>query len=585
VTSLLQRLANTPPGTWVACPRCAAPLYGPRLRHSRRVCPECSHHLPLTLAERIDTLVDAGSFVEADADLAACDPLSFTDTRPYRDRLAEQAARSGRADAAAYGTSTVGGRPVVLCVLDFAFMGGSMGSVVGEKVALAGELALRHRTPLITCSSSGGARMQEGALSLLQMAKTADTMRRLAAAGVPHFCVLADPVYGGVMASFASLADVIVAEPGTRAGFAGPRVIAQTIRQELPAGFQSAEFLLRQGHIDAVVPRSELGAVLERLVAFHTRVERGAAADRLPRPRTPADPAATRTGTAGSTAGFGGDTSDHTPDRAPDDAWDGVRLARHPDRPLADEYLAAVVDDFIELRGDRWSEDDPAIRGGLALLDGTPVVVVAHRKGRGTQNAVARNFGMPHPSGYRKARRLMEYAERFGVPLVTLVDTPGAYPGVRAEEGNQSGAIAANLAVLAGLRTPVVAVVVGEGGSGGALALAVSDRLLMLANATLSVISPEGAAAILFGDPGRAPEVARALRLTAPDLVSLGIVDEIVPEPAGGAHTDSEATLTAVRAAITRQVAELSALPIDDLLHDRHRRLRSVGSLDRRTSR
>jgi acetyl-CoA carboxylase carboxyl transferase subunit beta len=405
-----------------------------------------------------------------------------------------------------------------------------MGSVVGEKIALAGELALRRRVPLITCSSSGGARMQEGALSLLQMAKTADTMRQLAAGGVPHISVLADPVYGGVMASFASLADVILAEPGARAGFAGPRVIAQTIRQELPAGFQSAEFLLRQGHIDAVLPRFELGAVLERLVAFHTRAERGTVADQRPGPRSP-------------------------------------------------------VDDVVELRGDRWSEDDPAIYGGLALLDGTPVVVVANRKGRGTQDAISRNFGMPHPSGYRKARRLMEYAERFGVPLVTLVDTPGAYPGVLAEEGNQSGAIAANLAVLSGLRTPVVAVVVGEGGSGGALALAVSDRLLMLANATLSVISPEGAAAILFGDPGRASTIARALRLTAPDLMELGIVDEIVREPAGGAHTDPEATIAAVRAAIARQVAELSALPVEDLLRGRHLRLRAFGCLDRRTPR
>jgi len=575
VPTLLQRLADMPPDAWTVCPQCTAPLYEPRLRHSRRVCPECTHHLPLALTERIDSLADEGSFEEADPDLAPRDPLSFIDSRPYRDRLAEQTARGGRPDAAAYGTATVGGRPVVLCVLDFAFLGGSMGSVVGEKVALAGELALRRRVPLITCSSSGGARMQEGALSLLQMAKTADTMRRLAAAGVPHISVLVDPVYGGVMASFASLADVIIAEPGARAGFAGPRVIAQTIRQELPAGFQSAEFLLRQGHIDAVVPRFELGAVLERLVAFHARAESGVARDRHQGHRRSAGPRAFGLAATGSATGL--------EDDARDDAWDSVRLARHPCRPLPDDYLAAVFDELVELRGDRWSEDDPAIRGGLAVLDGTPVVVVASRKGRGTQEALARNFGMAHPSGYRKARRLMEYAERFGVPLVTLVDTPGAYPGVQAEEGNQSGAIAANLAVLAGLRTPVVAAVVGEGGSGGALALAVSDRLLMLANATLSVISPEGAAAILFGDPGRAPAAARALRLTAPDLMDLGIVDEIVPEPGEGAQTDPEATFGAVRSAIGRQIAELSALPVEDLLRDRHLRLRSFGCLDRRT--
>ena len=549
---LRRHLDTVPAGTWVECPQCRTPLYRPRLRRAGGVCQGCNRHLRLPVADRVAVLTDAGSFTERDAGLASPDPLGFTDRRPYAERLATTLDKLGRADAAVWGTATIGGRPVALCVLDFDFMGGSMGAVVGEKVTRAAELALARRVPLVTCSASGGARMQEGVLSLLQMAKTAAALGRLAEAGVPHFSVLTDPVYGGVMASFASLADVIVAEPGDRAGFAGPQVIEQTIRQTLPAGFQTAEFLLAHGHIDAVVPRGELHAVLGRLVAFHAAAEAGERPV-APGGRAAATPVADR------------------------DPWEGVGLARHPQRPLAEEYLAGLVTDFVELRGDRASGDDPAVLGGLGRLGGAPVVVVAHRKGRGTRDAVARNFGMPHPAGYRKARRLMEYAQRYQVPLVTLVDTPGAYPGLAAEEGNQSGAIAANLATLAGLRTPVVTAVVGEGGSGGALALGVGDRLLMLENSTLSVISPEGCATILFGDAGQAPRAARALALTAPALAGLGLVDEVVPEPPGGAHADRPATVAALGEALVRHLAALAEEPVEVLLKERRRRLRAVG--------
>lgn len=552
-TPLRRHLDAMPTGTWIECPQCRTPLYRPRLLRAGGVCQGCNRHLRIPVPQRVEVLTDAGSFAELDADLASPDPLRFTDRRPYRERLDSTRATLGRADAAVWGTATVGGRPVALCVLDFEFMGGSMGSVVGEKVTRAAELALARRVPLVTCSASGGARMQEGVLSLLQMAKTAAALGRLAEGGVPHVSILTDPVFGGVMASFASIADVILAEPGARAGFAGPQVIEQTIRQKLPAGFQTAEFLLAHGHIDAVVARGELHAALSRLVAFHAAAEAGDRPGPAPAGERRVRPAADR------------------------DAWEGVGLARHPQRPLADEYLTGLVDEFTELRGDRDSGDDPAVVGGLARIDGAPVVLVAHRKGRGTADAVARNFGMPHPAGYRKARRLMEYAQRFGVPLVTLVDTPGAYPGLAAEEGNQSGAIAANLATLAGLRTPVVAVVVGEGGSGGALALGVCDRLLMLENATLSVISPEGCATILFGDAGQAARAARALRLTASALAGLGLADEVVPEPEGGAHLDRAGTVAAVREAVVRHLAQLAEEPVQVLLEQRRRRLRAVG--------
>jgi len=551
--SVLDRLDAIPKGVWQRCPGCAATLYQPKVRRLHGVCVHCSWHLRLTPEQRVAVLVDADSYRPRDDGLASTDPLMFTDSRPYGERRAQARARTGRHDAAQYGTATVGGRQVVLGLLDFDFMGGSMGTVVGEKIARAAELALCLRAPLVICSSSGGARMQEGIYSLMQMAKTAAVLRRLSDGGVPYISILTDPVYGGVSASFASLADIILAEPGARAGFAGPQVIEQTIRQRLPEGFQTAEFLLEHGHVDAVVPRAALHQSLARIVAVH-----GAAEDRS-MVGAPPHPGGRRASTARR------------------DAWETVGLARHPRRPLADDLIAGVFDSFVELRGDRSMADDPAIVGGLALLAGAPVVVVAHRKGRGTTQAVARNFGMPHPAGYRKARRLFEYAERFSLPLVTLVDTPGAYPGLRAEQENQSGAIAANLAVLAGLRTPVVSVVVGEGGSGGALALAVGDRLLMLENATFSVISPEGCATILFDDASRAPEAARALRLTAPDLAAAGVVDEVIAEPDGGAHESPAVTVAAVREAVVRHLTELLEEPIEVVLKERHFRLRSLG--------
>ncbi|MGX7671953.1 acetyl-CoA carboxylase, carboxyltransferase subunit beta [Plantactinospora sp. DSM 117369] len=556
--STLDLINGLPDGVWRPCPRCAALLHRDRLARAMHTCPECGHHLPLRAEDRIALLVDPDSFVEHDADLAAADPLEFTDRMPYPQRLARARARTGRADGAVLGLATIGGHRVALVVLDFAFLGGSMGSVVGEKVARAAETALDHGVPLVAVSASGGARMQEGVLSLLQMAKTAAAIRLLRDAGVPYVSVLTDPVYGGVAASFASLGDVIIAEEGTRAGFAGPRVIEQTIRQPLPAGFQTARFLHEHGHVDLVVRRQELRGVLARLVGF------GAA--------------------AGSSAGSPVAVAGRRPSRAPGhddrpersvDAWTAVGRARAADRPTVRQHIDRIFGDFVELHGDRWERDDSAIVGGLARLGGTPVVVVGHAKGRDTKENVANNFGMPHPAGYRKVMRLFELAQRWGVPVVTLVDTPGAYPGLAAEEGNQSGAIAETLALAAGLRTPVVAVITGEGGSGGALALAVADRLLIQENGVFSVISPEGCAAILFGDAGQAPVAARALRLRAEDLGRLGVVDEILPEPPG----DPERAAGLVAEAVGRLLRQLAGVPVEELLAARYRRLRGYGVL------
>ena len=254
-----------------------------------------------------------------------------------------------------------------------------------------------------------------------------------------------------------------------------------------------------------------------------------------------------------------------------------VQVARHPRRPYILDYVAALFTDFIELKGDRLFRDDPAIVGGWARLEGRPVMVIGHQKGRDTKENLRRNFGMPHPEGYRKALRLMEMAARFNAPIITLIDTPGAYPGLGAEERGQATAIARNLEVMAGLETPILAAVVGEGGSGGALALGLADRVIMLSNAVYSVISPEGCAAILWNDASQKERAAEALKLTAPDLLELGLVDEVIPEPPGGAHSDPERTIEALGEAVRRHVEELAKIGSKKLIKPRAKKYMEMG--------
>src|SRR4051812_996888 len=258
-------------------------------------------------------------------------------------------------------------------------------------------------------------------------------------------------------------------------------------------------------------------------------------------------------------------------------AWQKVLLSRHPLRPFTLDYVARLVEGFVELHGDRAFRDDESIVGGVGKFRGRPVMVLGHQKGRGTKENMRRNFGMPRPEGYRKARRLMEMAARFGRPILTFIDTPGAYPGIEAEERGQAEAIASNLEVMARLPVPIVATVIGEGGSGGALALGVADRILMLEYSIYSVISPEGCASILWKDQKAVETAARELRLTAPDIQSLGIADEVIGEPPGGAHRDPDYAARAVGNAIAAQLERLDALPVEALLDGRYAKYRAMG--------
>ncbi|WP_433260408.1 carboxyl transferase domain-containing protein [Actinosynnema sp. CS-041913] len=547
VDDVLARIETTA-DRWRHCAGCRR-WWPRRALAPRWTCPGCAAPFRMSAVDRIGFLVDAGTFQEHEAALTPGDPLDFRDRIPYPLRHARTRERTGLREAALLGTAAIAGRRVVLVVFDFDFLGGSMGVVVGEKVARGAEIALHERVPLLTVSASGGGRMQEGAFALVQGAKTAAAIGALREAGVPYLSVLTDPVIGGVQVSFASAGDVVLAEEGTRAGFAGRRVIEQTTGRTLPADFQTAAFLLRHGHVDLVVPRHELPGCLGRLVAYATR-----AAAREP------------------TGGTGAPASLARPVEAVD-PWDAVLAVRAAHRPRLAHYLDTVFTDVLELHGDRLRADDPTIFTGLARLAGDPVVVIGHN--RVTDGSRPRNGGMALPAGYRKATRAMTLAERWSIPVVTLVDTPGAHPD--AEADNQSAAIAETMLTAARLATPVLCAVIGEGGSGGALALAIGDRLLMQQNATFSVISPEGCAAILFSDSAKAPEAARALHLRATDLHRHGLIDEVVDEPPGGAHTAPALAGELLAAALRRHLAELRGQSGPALVTRRSRRLRALG--------
>ncbi|GAA3383084.1 hypothetical protein GCM10020369_07610 [Cryptosporangium minutisporangium] len=506
--------------------------------------------------DRVEQLLDPGSWRPAERQPVGGDPLGFVDSRPYPQRLDDARRRSGRPDAVCYGFGQVDGHDVVLAVMDFSFLGGSMGSAVGEAIVRAAEDARSSRTPLVLVVASGGARMQEGALSLMQMAKTAQAMRRLHEDGVLSVAILTDPTFGGVTASFATLADVLIGEQGAHIGFAGPRVIANATRERLPEGFQTAEYLLGAGLLDRVESRRELRSLLGRVLDLAG----GRPTACLGHPDVVVgDPAAVDTG---------------------ESAAETLQLARDVRRPTTLDYVGRICDDWLELHGDRLGDDDPAIVGGLASIAGHRIVLLGHQKGHDTAERVARNFGMAGPAGYRKALRLMRLAERLGLPVVTLVDTQGAAPGIDAERYGQSWAIAECIAGMARLETPVLSVVIGEGGSGGALALATANQVFALSNACYSVISPESCSTILYGDPSHGPRMAEALRLTAPEQLRLGIVDGVVPEPDGGTQSDPATAAARLKDAILGGLARMAPLSAAQLRDQRHNRFRALGVVD-----
>ncbi len=507
-----------------------------------RVCTSCGYHSPLTAQEWVDHLADQDSFREIGKRLYSADPLDFNVSGPYRDRLREAEQRTGMHEAALAGEANLDGRPVVLVSLEFDFLGGTMGSVVGEKVARAFRVATRRRLPVVSIIASGGARIQEGMLALMQMAKTAAAVAEHHASQLPYISVLTNPSFGGTFASFGSLGDILIGEPEAQIGFVGARVVEGTIAEKIPKEQRQAEALLERGMIDMIVERPYLRNQLAVLVSQLTPNR----TDTWPTMRLAPTPKATRT------------------------ADEVLALARNPSRPRADDYVTRVFQAFSQLHGDRCYGDDPAILGGVAYLQGHPVVLIAQC-----------GQLMPMPEGYRKAQRLMRLAEKCSLPVVTLVDTRGAFPGLEAERRGIAQAIGESLGTLARLPVPVVNVVIGEGGSGGALALGLADVILMQENAIYSVIAPEGAAAILLHDSARSDELLPALKLRSHDLLELGVIDDIVPEPPGGAHRDPDAAARQVLERVVDHLSRLSTLKPKKLIQQRADRYRAIGAFER----
>lgn len=548
---------NIPAGLWRKCNKCSQPVYVEDVKSNHFICPKCKAYFRLHAFQRIGMVADEGTFEEWDKEMEFANPLDFPG---YDKKVAAAREKTGLSEAIVTGSCEIDGQKTVLGVCDARFIMSSMGHVVGEKIARAVERATKEKLPVILFACSGGARMQEGIVSLMQMAKTSAALKRHHEAGQLYVSVLTDPTTGGVTASFAMLGDIILAEPGALIGFAGPRVIEQTIGQKLPEGFQRAEFLLEHGFVDKIVPREEMKKTLSKILALHN----------------PQGKNLLSVDNEGEETPDGGKKKSFRLKKSKRSAWDTVLLSRSGDRPVASDYIREIFDDFMEFSGDRYFKDDGAIVGGIAFFHGMPVTVIGQEKGKNTKDNIKRNFGMPSPDGYRKALRLMKQAEAFGRPVVCFVDTPGAFCGLEAEERGQGEAIARNLFEMSDLTVPVLSIVIGEGGSGGALAMAVGNEVWMMENAIYSILSPEGFASILYKDSKKANDAARVMKITAKDLMELGLIERVIAEeePACGEN------ISVIAKEMDRAMAEFFAayLPMtkEELANQRYERFRRM---------
>ena len=510
-----RRKPEAPEGILKKCNKCGAAILTDEVITGKYICPKCHGYFRIPAYKRIELVTDASSFEEWDAKIDEGErPENPLDFRGYTEKVEALREKTGLDEAVVTGKATICGQPVVIGVCDGRFMMASMGHAVGEKITRAVERATEERLPVVLFTCSGGARMQEGIISLMQMAKTSAALKRHSDAGLLYVPVLTDPTTGGVTASFAMLGDIILAEPGALIGFAGPRVIEQTIGQKLPEGFQRAEFLLEHGFVDRIVTRDEMKEVLGQILKMHTVTDEKEECT-----------------ITFENENKSSDLRDKTEVRKSVSAWERVLKSREKERPVGKDYIDRLFTDFVELHGDRYYKDDPAVAGGIAYFHGKAVTVIAQCKGKTTKENLERNFAMPSPEGYRKALRLMKQAEKFHRPVICFVDTPGAFCGMEAEERGQGEAIARNLYEMSALKVPILSIVIGEGGSGGALALAVADEVWMMENAVYSVLSPEGFASILWKDSKRASEAAGVMRLTAADLKELKVIEAVIQEP------------------------------------------------------
>ena len=534
-----------------ACLSCGSDISSSTKYRRFRVCPTCGYHYTISARRRIAAIADDGSFKETSKWIQSLDPLEFSPRISYRVRLLQDQTRTGLSEAAVTGTCLIGGTPVVIVVLDSSFLGGSMGVVVGEKVTLALELAARKKMPCVAMVTSGGARIQEGVLSLMQMAKTTLAARSLRDKGQAFIVALSNPSTGQVLGSFASMADIIFAEPGSHIGFSSLGDLRE-IEGEKLNDEHTAESHLAHGHIDAIIERDRLKHVLASVLDLIAPEFRLTSSRKL------------------------------TPDAVvvrPREAWDMVKLARHPDRPRARFYIDNVFANFFELHGDRVYTDDPSVIVGLARLGGQNVMIVAQQKSlpNDDDESSAARMGEITPGGFRKARRGVILAETFKIPVVTIVDSPGPRLGIDMEQRGLASAIARMIDQMGKVKIPTISILIGEGGSEAALAFGLADRILMLENAIYTPIAPELGAQSEMSDPSKAADIARALKLTSVDSVEMEIVDEIVPEPQSGAHGSPDEAARLLKRSLMRVLSDVAGQNTKTLVRRRQKKFRKVG--------
>lgn len=552
-----------PIGAWVQCPKCKGSIFKEELEDSSLCCPKCNHHFPMKAQDRIKSIVDQNSFQPFQDDIQEKNVLHFPE---YEEKIRKVQESTGLKDAIITGVASIDEQEIVLAVMDNRFMMASMGQVVGEKLTLAVERATERNIPIVIFTTSGGARMQEGIVSLMQMAKVSGALKRHSKKGLLYITVLTHPTTGGVTASFAMLGDIILAEPDALVGFAGPRVIEQTMNQKLPEGFQRSEFLQEKGFVDLVVKRTELRNTLSTCLALHRISSRIKDKQVAFYNETEQDKKRGLKSKLGSRQNLIKQVS----------AWKHVELARASNRPTARNYINEIFEGFIELHGDRNFADDGAIIGGIASFHGQPVTIIGQQKGRSIKENMRCNFGMSNPEGYRKALRLMQQADKFNRPIICFVDTPGAYCGMGAEERGQGHAIATNLFEMADIKVPILSIIIGEGGSGGALALAVANEVWMLENSIYSVLSPEGFATILWKDSKRSKEAASVMKITAKELYEMGIIESVIPEPAEGIAEEFLAVTHVIEENIEEFFMRYKTMKSEEIVNQRYEKYRRM---------
>ena len=524
------------------CLICNSKLADSNLYKEFRVCNKCNFHYSISARNRINLLSDEDSFEEFNQSLTSIDPISFSSNTSYKERLIKDQNRTGLSEAVITGKCSIDGNQVILIVLDFGFMGGTISSVVGEKVALGFERASKLKLPVISIISSGGARFQEGILSLMQMAKTTIAYQNHSSKNLPFISILTNPATGQAFASFANLADIILAEPGSIIGFSPVRHLQSESKSENP-DINTAESHFENGMIDAIVERKDqkkiIGTLLDLLTTeykLESKTKHSAA------------PIKTKQ----------------------TDGWQSIQISRHDSRPSSIDYILRILNDFIEIHGDKYYSDDKSVIVGIGHLGSQTAVIIGQDRKRG-------NDGNTSPEGFRKAQRGINLANKFNLPLITLVDTSGPNSNESTEQRGLGHSIATTISKMIAVDVPSISVIIGEGGNSGALAIGVSDKILMMENAIYTVISPENAAEIMYQDKNKVKEVSQSLKITAQDCLDLGIIDTVIPEPSGGAHTNPDEAARQLRRYLLKELAHLYSISKRRRLKSRYKRFRKVG--------